>query len=154
MAKYSGFTSEDIDAIHKNASEQWKPVFEVLAFSGIRPAELVWLRWMDVDMVGNVLHIRQQRGWKPKFGVARSVPMHPRVRAVLEQLPRYYSWVFTSEPSERFPVAGRRISGLQLLQAFRTAMRTAGITKGTAHGLRSFYLWHIANKTSPGGEAK
>jgi len=64
----------------------------LLAFVGLRPAEIMGLMWQDVDTVAGVLHVRRgvwkgivQEGDSGKKKHTRSIPVGPRVIALLEQ---------------------------------------------------------------------
>jgi integrase len=73
-------------------------VIVALATTGLRIGELVDLRWSDVDLVRGVLSVRDNRhsarhravgGIRTNKGRrTRRVPVHTRLRAVLEKLPR------------------------------------------------------------------
>ena len=57
--------------------------FEVMVFTGARPIELCRLSWSDVDLGRGTLKLKSRKG---KGGVwrTRTLPMHERVRKVLE----------------------------------------------------------------------
>jgi integrase len=53
-------TSEEVGSIIANAKPRWRPLFVVAAFTGLRASELRRLRWEDVDLKKNELHVRQR----------------------------------------------------------------------------------------------
>ena len=69
------------------ATEPLRSQLAVLAFTGMRAGELQRLRPEDVDLVGGWVHIRSRPGAETKTRESRKVPIHPRLRAVLEALP-------------------------------------------------------------------
>jgi len=62
------------------------PMVATALFAGLRWSELVNLRWENVDFQENVLHIQPTDVWSPKSKRGRLIPLHPRLRAVLEPL--------------------------------------------------------------------
>ncbi|HIG76023.1 MAG TPA: site-specific integrase [Bacteroidetes bacterium] len=61
-------------------------VFELAAYTGLRPGELRRLRWRDVDLERGVLHVRDTPLGKVKRDSHRSVPILSPARTVLERL--------------------------------------------------------------------
>ena len=53
------FTPEQIGKIIAVAREPYKTMFVVLALTGIRAGEMLGLKWEDVDLERNLLHIRR-----------------------------------------------------------------------------------------------
>jgi integrase len=50
----------EISAILAHAQSRWRPFLMTAAFTGLRASELRGLRWADVDLNRNELHIRQR----------------------------------------------------------------------------------------------
>jgi integrase len=73
------------------------------------------LKWFDVDLNRNVLHVRVS-----KSGRARTVPLNATVRSLLESIPKTSEYAFVS------PMTGGR-------HRRWTAIR-AGIEEGKDHG--------------------
>jgi integrase-like protein len=99
--KYLQRRSGDIDVF--SPEEVWAPVraaesdqdaaiFLTAAFTGLRQAELLALRWRDVDFAGSVVRVRGSYGLgevtTPKSGKVRSVPLAPDVAEALTRLAR------------------------------------------------------------------
>ena len=73
-------------------------VIIALAHTGLRIGELAGLRWTDVDMDCNVIRVPDERSSRRKLAAGtarttkgrrpRTLPIHPRLRNVLEGLPR------------------------------------------------------------------
>jgi integrase len=53
-------TPEEVAAIIANAKPRWRPILVVAAFTGLRASELRGLRWEDVNLKTNELHVRQR----------------------------------------------------------------------------------------------
>jgi site-specific recombinase XerD len=142
------FTLEQVEKMIAAAAGTLKQMVEVLAFSGMRISELVWLEWADVDFERGFVHVRPKEGWAPKNGRPRVFPMHARVRAVLEALPRGYRWVFTARASAKYPLGNHRVSAVHILERFKRLLKRLGL-KGKLHTLRHFFISHCANNGVP-----
>ncbi|MCZ7581798.1 MAG: site-specific integrase, partial [Fimbriimonadaceae bacterium] len=108
--------------------------------------ELVNLEWSDVDLKKGLINIRIKPFWKPKDGDARMFPIHSRVRAVLDSLPRTSRWVFTGVPCKKFPKGGQQVFDRRALSALKTALKRAGIAEGKVHTFRHFFITYCINK--------
>jgi integrase len=139
------FLLEQVDAVLRAANEPSRSMFAVLAFTGMRVGELQWLSWDDIDFERSVIHVRSKERWSPKSGRDRVVPTHPRVRSVLELLPKGHRWVFTAAPSEKYPEGGRQINAGHLLAKLKAVLRKLGIREGKLHTFRHFFISHCAN---------
>jgi integrase len=51
---------EEIKAILAHATGRWSPLLKVATFTGLRASELRGLRWEDVDLKANEIHVRQR----------------------------------------------------------------------------------------------
>ncbi len=105
----------------------------------MRIGELQHLTWEDIDLDQGVIHIRPKRGWKPKTGDIRVVPISPRVRAVLDGLPHKARWVFTSRPSRKYPQGDAQISERRLLQYLKRVLGRLGL-RGHLHTFRHSFI--------------
>lgn len=76
----------------------WWYVVEFALLTGLRQAEQFFLRWAQVDFVAGVLTIPRS-----KSGETRHVPMHPRVKEILQSLPSRLrsEWVFVGPKGRR-----------------------------------------------------
>ena len=52
----------EVEQILERCSDRQRPALIILADSGMRIGELIWLTWEDVDFERNVLHIRPKDG--------------------------------------------------------------------------------------------
>jgi integrase len=79
----------DVEQLLAALREEDRALWAVAAYAGLRRGELRALRWEDVHLVGNVLHVR--RGYDDKAGVIepksragqRQVPIAGKLRALL-----------------------------------------------------------------------
>ena len=142
------FDLNQVEAILRASREPLRSIVEVLAFTGMRIGELVWLTWDDVDFESGFIQIRPKDGWVPKHGRARSIPMHDRARAVLERLPRRHRWVFTARPSRQYPEGGHQISATHMLEKLKAVLRALSI-EGCLHTFRHFFISYCANSGVP-----
>jgi type 1 fimbriae regulatory protein FimB/type 1 fimbriae regulatory protein FimE len=103
---------------------------------GLRAAELVDLRWDQVDLGRNAaLHVR-----RVKRGTAATHPLQGDEMRALRALPRTSSFVFTSERGSPFTTAG-----------FRKMVARLGVEAGFKFGVHPHMLRHatgyaLANK--------
>jgi integrase len=105
----------------------------------LRIGELKHLTWDDVDYGNNVLHIRPKDGWKPKTGDQRAVPMSPRVRSLIEKLPRRSKWIMTAPASPKYPNGDHQVSERRLLLALKGILKKLGL-RGHLHTFRHAFI--------------
>jgi Site-specific recombinase XerD len=135
------WTPDQVENILAAANETQKSIFTLLADTGMRFGEAQWLTWDDVDFKRNVLLIRPKKGWKPKSGESRTVPMTARLRKVLLALPRTHRWVVTSSPSKDYPEGDHQISERRLLRSLKRLLKRIGLpTDGKLHTFRHSFV--------------
>ena len=141
------FTLDEVEAILVRAHERYRPIFELLAFTGMRIGELAWLSWDDIDFEKGFVEIRAKDDWLPKDGDDRSLPMHPRVRRLLGPLPHAGRWVFVGPPCAKFPKGGQQVAERRALAALKKAAKEAGVPdkKRKLHTFRHFFASFCAN---------
>lgn len=145
----------EVNAILKEATELRHPQFATLAFCGARSGELRNLRVEDVDFDGGWIHIRSREGAETKNGEDRKVPMHPRLRTILEPLRRQGSgWFFTALPSKKYPTGEHYINvkrlNEDLLRILKRLKLPAGREGGfTVHSFRRFFRTSAVNAGVP-----
>lgn len=126
------FTPEEVEKVLSGCREWLRPILATLAYTGMRIGELINLRWQDVDLGKGMIHIRAREDWRPKGRRDRSVPLHPRVKAVL-----------ASRSVGEFVFTGPEGGGLKenyLLACFKRDRKALGIGKGTLHTFRHFFI--------------
>jgi integrase len=150
-----GPTLEQIDDILDAASDVRCPVIVVAAFAGMRIGEVVRLRVEDVDFTGNWLHVVSRPGFETKSGDNWKVPIHPRLRKMLESFPhRASGWFFTAQPSRKFPLGDHHINPKKANEDFIKVLESLGIAAGrdgefTFHSLRSSFKTICINAGVP-----
>ncbi|HEX3658549.1 MAG TPA: site-specific integrase [Pirellulales bacterium] len=146
-----GPTLEQVNAILAAASERHRPILTLLAFTGARSGEVQRARVEDIDFTDNWFRIVSRPGAETKSGKSRKVPLHPRLRAVLEALPRRRDgYFFVAEASKKYPLGDHWISTNHLNEAFLGVLKSLGIPAGrdggfTIHSLRHFFRTHCTN---------
>lgn len=116
-------------------------LYQVIAtaiFAGLRKRELGWLEWEDVDFAQGIVLVRNKTKGGASFTLknyeARSVPLHGRLRAVLEEARRGRTSGFCFAPQTK-PVPGRRYR-YDFRAAFERVVARAGLSGVTPHTLR------------------
>lgn len=122
-------------------SRKWGPLFVLLAATGLRLSEALGLRWVDVDLAGHRLHIREsvvQVGgeWhrlpaKTKAG-RRVVTLPQPARTALALLPP----PLDPQAPVFLSAAGRPLHPSQLLRSLWALCDEAGVPRLHIHGLR------------------
>jgi len=135
----------------------YRPIFETLTWSGMRPNELKALRWTDIDWDRGEIHISKGRvkgaeSTAKTRSSKRIIFMHPRVRAALKWQLNYGimnsdGYVFTSKKGN--PINQH----LDVLWA--RALRRAGLRHRPSYQLRhTFASMALETGESPGWVAK
>ena len=125
------YTPEQVLKMETGVREWLRPIVVTLAWTGVRIGELINLRWKDVDLPKRLIHVRVREDWKPKGRTDRTVPMHPKVEAVVR-----------SQPVGGFLFSGPRGGKLKenfVLKCLRRDQRDLGLAEGDLHGLRRFF---------------
>ena len=83
------FTKSEVEAMAQAANELWgRPdIAEVVlfaAFTALRQGEILTVRALDVDLTEGCIHVGGRPGFTTKAGNYRSVPIHDRIRPILE----------------------------------------------------------------------
>jgi len=133
-----------------------KDAIAVLAITGMRRGELRRLQPIDIDLKGNWVHIRSREGLETKNRYSRKVPIHDRLRLVLEALtntPR--PWLFVNPPSRRHPEGNQPLNVIQLNERVQKVVAGLGLAAGrnqdgfTLHSLRHFFETFTVNAQIP-----
>jgi integrase len=126
-----------------------RPLAIFLLYSGARIGEALWLDWRDVDLKRSHVTFPVEPGRRTKNNEPRGVPLHPRVRAVLANLPHRDGVLFRRPdglPYERLRNDENDTSaGNRIKKAFAAACKRAGIKNFTPHDCRhTWATWHYA----------
>ncbi len=102
------------------------------ARAGLRPAEICWLAWEDVDLKRGVLSVTPKDGWQPKDKEQRHIPIDRHLSGHLSGLEKSSKWVI-----------GQRPPAAALSVVFRKITKKAGLT-GSLYTLRHTFASHLA----------
>ena len=81
---------EEARLLEKLEGQEWVQRIVTMAIStGMRQGEIFNLTWFDVDLPGDLLHVRVSKNGKDRF-----VTINQTVRTMLERLPRTSEYVF------------------------------------------------------------
>jgi len=156
-------TPDEIRRIVQAATDRWRPLLVVAAFTGLRASELRGLPWDDVNLKRGELRVRQRADCylaigKPKSRAGeRTIPLGPFVINTLR------AWKLACPRSERelvFPTNSGRISHHKSIirSALIPAQLAASVVtvNGRAkypglHALRHFYASWCINRKVDGG---
>ena len=100
----------------------------------MRSGELQRLRVEDIDLKGNWIHIISREGAETKTGYSRKVPIHAKLKPLLEVLPKMGSWLFTAPPSRKYPMGGHWINTKHLNEDFQRLLTAVGVPAGRKTG--------------------
>lgn len=116
---------EEFDTLLKNCDLHIKGPVMMGYYMGLRQSEIINLTWPEVDLKKGFIRLEAAR---TKTDTARSIPIHPKVKATLESLPRGLHtdrvFLFDGKPFVRF------------LHSWKTALKNAGIKDFVFHDLR------------------
>jgi integrase len=148
-------TPEEIKGILANAKGRWRPIIITAIFTGLRASEIRGLRWQDVDLKDNELHIRQRADrfneiGKPKSAAGeRVVPFGPFVSNTLKE------WKLACPKGELdlvFPNSKGKVEALANIAHRGLIPAQPGKAKYTGlHSLRHFYASWCINRPQDGG---
>jgi len=114
-------------------TDEWRALFAVAIYAGLRRGELFALKVRDVDLPGRRLTVRGSHGRDtPKGGDEGVVP-------IADELVPYLQGAIDASTSEYLfpaPDGGRRARGTQLEKRLRTALKRAGIVDHFDHVCR------------------
>jgi integrase len=156
LERRGGPCLEQVNQILRKAKGPNYTLYAVLAFTGMRSGELQRLRPEDVDLNGNWIQIASREGAETKTRRSRKVPIHPRLRPLLEAQPaRKRPWFFTASPSRKYPAGDHWISTKRLNDAFVKLVQGLEMPAGregggfTIHSFRHFFETFSTNHCIP-----
>lgn len=114
--------------------------FELLLYTGQRSGDVRQMKWSDLR--GDVISVRQE-----KTGVALLLPVHPRLREVLDLASADHQTIIATQHGDPYSPAG-------FGNWFRGAAKTAGIEERSAHGLRKSAATRLADAGCSESEIK
>jgi integrase len=154
---------DEIRSIISHLDGRWRPLLLTAIFAGLRSSELRGLRWADVDLKRNELHVHQRADRFSAMGPLKSesgertIPLAPMLANTLRE------WKLVCPKGELglvFPNgAGRIESHANIVnRGFIPVQVAAGVTKSNGkakytglHSLRHFYASWCINRRVDGG---
>ena len=76
------------------------PMVATALYAGLRRSELIWLEWKDIGR--GTITVQSKVGWHTKSYRSRSIPLHPRLKEILEALPRKSRWCFPTKEGKQY----------------------------------------------------
>lgn len=136
------FTPEEVKAIIANARPHERPVFAMMAYTGMRVGEVAALRWEDVIYDrGEYGFINVRLGGSngtTKGKRARWLPIHPELRQILDSLPRRHETVFTRPKSRYCPDGDRPLNHRTLLTSIKRLCKKLGFRNAERFKVHTF----------------
>ena len=154
------FTPEQVGILFANVGDHYRPIFTVLAYTGMRIGELSGLCWSDVLMDQKVFSIRRggSRPNRTKTGRSRFVPMHEEVVGVIKEMlkarkktPKPTDLVFHAQTSNQYP-DDRPVDPRRALIAIKRLCKRCGFENSDQyklHTFRHFYASMLIGSGTP-----
>ena len=136
---YDFFSPDEIEQLSKAAgSAQDRAIYRAAAFTGLRMGELIALRWGDVDLTGEALHVYNSYSLgtltAPKSGLTRTVPVADQVQKLLKA---HRKTVANGRDQLVFPgERGEYLDGSALRRRYKKALEDAKLRSLRFHDLR------------------
>lgn len=132
-------------------SDDYRGLFELLAYTGMRIGEAIHLQPRDIDLESCVIHIRAKPDydWKPKTGEARIIPICDELLPMIASLDRNTRWVFvrpTKTGRKKQLVINER-STLSELKRVLTELKLD--RRGRHHTFRHTFISHALMRGVP-----
>lgn len=134
------FTPKEVRQLLSKTWGMWRTMVMLGARAGLRPGEMYWLEWSDVDLKAGKLHIdsKLHHGWNVKTYERRTIPMPKDLIGYLRKLTRdASSFVLIGEAKDRPAGIG------SMSTYFRRRVKAAGL-HGHPYKLRHTYGSHLA----------
>lgn len=143
-------TMEQVDVLATKAKELRGPVFAAFvltaAYGGLRPGEMYALRWPQVDLDLDRIHViesyssKSGETTKPKTQAGvRTVALHPKATAALREIQRPDGFVFST-------VTDKRLTGSTIHYQWDPVRVAAGLPGLDLYALRHACATHLLNE--------
>ncbi|MDX1944032.1 MAG: tyrosine-type recombinase/integrase [Pirellulaceae bacterium] len=143
-----GPTLDQINQLLKGSASIRVPVLATLAFTGMRASECCHLTPGDVDFKGGWIYIVSRPGFETKTGQSWKVPIHPRLRQILQGMPKgQRAWFFTALPSPKYPAGGRHLNMKHVCEDLKRVLAKLGIAVGKKNGGYTLHSLRASFKT-------
>jgi len=154
--RVSALQGDDLARVLYHAGSH-RPLFEVVAFTGMRISEALGMLWRDVDFDAGILHVEQQLTRYRTLGPLkteasrREIELPPAVVRLLRE--RWLASPFKGPTDLVWCTPGGRGRDYRKVgQAFRDAVRSSGVTAGgrlSLHSLRHGYASMLIGRGLP-----
>ncbi len=116
----------DFKKVMRTISEPWLRELVIFAVvTGLRRAEIVNLRWVDIDLGRGVINIQSNTRFTTKHGRRRTIPLNETAIGVLKRMQQNGEYVFTLD--------GGRICCDWVTHLFKRYVRKAGLIDDRIH---------------------
>ena len=151
--RYDFYSPDEIELLCQAAAdEQDAAIYKTAAFTGMRRGELIALRWGDIDFQRSSISVSGSYAnghlTSPKSGRSRSVPMVPKLAAVLARLGQR-GWATRDEDLVFLGEHGSYLDGSALRRRYVDAQKRAGLRALRFHDLRHMFGSLAINEASP-----
>ena len=139
------FTKDEMRTLLNGVTNtQFRNLYIIALFTGLRLEELLNLKWNDIDLAGKVIHVRNSATFTTKDKKNRSVPMNEQVYQVI------LSMNGTATHELVFHSKGRRLNAEWVSRKFKQYIRKLGLNdKLHFHSLRhTFASWLVQDGVS------
>ena len=135
------YEEEELEEFFQACTMQEWAIFKAFYYTGLREQELAYLDWSELNFKKRILIVRAkpEKGFIPKDWEERTIPLHPELIELLQQLPRRNDLVFPSfrgNPNGHLLRMLKRIvdraglPGRWYLHKFRKTFATRALEKG------------------------
>jgi integrase len=156
LERRGGPSLDQVNQILKAAKEPTRTQLALLAFTGARSGEVQRLRPEDVDLDGGWIKVVSRPGAETKTRQSRKVPIHARLRPLLEAMSkRKRPWFFTARPSRKYPTGDHWLNPKRVNETFLGLIKSLKLPAGrgaggfTIHSLRHFFETFCTNNGTP-----
>ena len=115
----------------KNSPKYLSDIVTTALQTGMRKGEILNLKWSNIDFEFGFIELLET-----KSGKSRKIPISPKLKQVLDNIPRTCEYVFN--------IAGEKIGDIK--KCWNTAIRNAGITNFRFHDLRHTVATRLIEK--------
>ncbi len=121
---------DEIVKLLAHCPDHLKGIVIVALNTGMRKAEILGLKWRDVDIKRNILYLRET-----KNGEKREVPINEQVKTV------FINTLRNPQTEYVFNYNDKRI--IDIKRSYSTAVKNSGIKDFTFHDLRHTFASHL-----------
>lgn len=136
--------SQNLLSAAKNYSKQMHLFVALGLYTGLRLNELRYLDWENIDLEKDILSVKKKKGFVPKSGKERNVPIPKSLKCILSEYAEKRGSLFIARKKRRtkFQHSFRRIVENAGLEAF-------GENRVTPHTMRHTYASHLVMNGVP-----